>query len=80
MTRKWHEREVYGEILQQMIRKQYKNFKKQPEPTKKAKLAQNIGYLIQVQSSLIRDEKQIEERIAKLEELAGVAKKGVLTR
>lgn len=78
MTRKWHEREVYGEILQKMIRKQYLNFRKQTDPTKKAKLAQNIGYLIQVQSSLIRDEKQIEERITRLEELAGIAKKGVI--
>jgi len=29
---------------------------------------------------MIKDEKQIEERIVKLEELAGIAKKGVITK
>jgi len=80
MIRKWHEREVYGEILQKMIRKQYQNFRKQPDMIKKSKISQSIGYLIQVQNSLINSEKQIEERIVRLEQLAGIAQKGVITR
>jgi len=80
MIRKWHEREVYGEILLKIIRKQYQNFRKQPDMIKKSKISQSIGYLIQVQNSLINSEKQIEERIVRLEQLAGIAQKGVITR
>lgn len=80
MIRKWHEREVYGEILLKTIRKQYQNFRKQPDMIKKSKISQSIGYLIQVQNSLINSEKQIEERIVRLEQLAGIAQKGVITR
>jgi len=80
MIRKWHEREVYGEILLKIIRKQYQNFRKQPDMIKKSKISQSIGYLIQVLNSLISSEKQIEERIVRLEQLAGIAQKGVITR
>ena len=62
-----------------MIKTQYKNFKKEPDRLKKAKLAQNVAYLVQVISSLIKDEKSVEERITKLEELAGIAKRSVIT-
>ncbi len=47
---------------------------------KKNRISQNIGYLLQVMNSMIRDEKQIEERLVRLEELAGIAKKGAITR
>ena len=80
MVKNWYEREQYGVILKKMIRKQYLNFRKERDPIKKSKLAQNTAYLIQVQSSLIKDEKQIEERIEELERLAGIAKKGVIVR
>lgn len=74
MKKQWHERSIYGEILLKMIKKQYLNFKKQPEPVKKAKIAHSIAYLIQTANSLINSEKQIEERIERLEQLAGLKK------
>ncbi len=57
---------------------EFDNFKKEPDRIKKTKLAQSVAYLVQVQSSLIKDEKNVEERIKKLEELAGIAKKSVI--
>ncbi len=58
-----------------MIKKQAENYTKEYDRTIKTKISQNVAYLIQTQSSLIRDEKQIEERITKLEEKTGLAKK-----
>ncbi len=58
-----------------MIKKQAENYGKEYDRTIKTKISQNVAYLIQTQSSLIRDEKQIEERITKLEEKTGLAKK-----
>jgi len=75
----WYERAQYGNIIKRMIKKQFENFKKEQDRIKKTKLAQNVAYLVQVQSSLIKDEKNVEERITQLEELAGIAKKGVIT-
>ncbi len=59
-----------------MIKKQAENYGKEYDRTIKTKISQNVAYLIQTQSSLIRDEKQIEERITKLEEKTGITKKG----
>jgi len=58
---------------------QLTQYKLEKNRLKKTKISQNIGYLLQVMNSMIRDEKQIEERLVRLEELAGIAKKGVLT-
>ena len=74
----WYERAQYGNIIKRMIKKQFDNFKKEPDRIKKTKLAQNVAYLVQVQSSLIKDEKNVEERITRLEEMAGIAQKGVI--
>lgn len=74
MKKQWHERTIYGDILLKMIRKQYQNFKKQPDQLRKSKIACSIAYLIQTANSLINSEKQIEERIARLEQLAGLRK------
>lgn len=79
MTTSWDERSQYGNIIKRMIKKQFENFKKEPDRIKKTKLAQSVAYLVQVQSSLIKDEKNVEQRITRLEELAGIAKKSVIT-
>jgi len=75
----WFDRAQYGSIIKQMIKKQFENYKKEPDRIKKTKLAQNVAYLVQVQSSLIKDEKNVEERITRLEEIAGIVKKSVIT-
>jgi len=71
----WHDRPQYGNILKKMIKKQAENYKNEHDRITKTKISQNVAYLIQTQSSLIRDEKQIEERITRLEENAGLIKK-----
>ncbi len=75
MPTSWFDRAQYGNILKKMIKKQAENYGKEYDRTIKTKISQNVAYLIQTQSSLIRDEKQIEERITKLEEKTGLLKK-----
>jgi len=71
----WFDRAQYGNILKKIIKTQSENYTKEHDRITKTKISQNVAYLIQTQSSLIRDEKQIEERITKLEEKTGLAKK-----
>jgi len=71
----WYQRAQYGNILKKMIKKQAENYKNEHDRITKTKISQNVAYLIQTQSSLIKDEKQIEERITRLEENAGLTKK-----
>jgi len=80
LGRAWHERGPYGNILKGIIQKQISKYEKERDRIKATKIAQNIGYLIQVQSGLINSEKNIEERIAQLEMFAGIAKKGIITK
>jgi len=80
LGRSWHERGIYGNILKGIIQKQISKYEKERDRIKATKIAQNIGYLIQVQSGLINSEKNIEERIAQLEMFAGIAKKGIITK
>ena len=75
MPTSWFDRAQYGNILKKMIKKQAENYKNEHDRVTKTKISQNVAYLIQTRSSLIRDEKQIEERITKLEEKTGLAKK-----
>ena len=76
----WYDRNQYGNILRGLICSQLTQFKREKNRIKKTKISQNIGYLVQVLNSMIKDEKQIDERLIKLEELAGIAKKGVITK
>jgi len=71
----WHNRAQYGNILKRIIKKQEENYKNERDKIIKTKISQSIAYLIQTLSSIIKDEKQIEERIKKLEENAGLTKK-----
>lgn len=74
MGRVWHERGQYGNIVKHLISSQLNQYQREKDRIKKTKIAQNIGYLIQVQSGLINSEKNIEERIMRLEEITSVAK------
>ncbi len=79
MVRPWHERGTYGNIIKGLIQKQISKYEKERDRIKATKIAQNIGYLIQVQSGLITSHRNIEERIEVLENLA-LSKKGFLTQ
>jgi len=78
--KKWFDRSQYANILRGLLSSQLTQYKRESNRIKKTRISQNIGYLIQVQNSMIKDEKQIEERIEALEELAGIAKKGKITK
>lgn len=65
----WHDRKQYAEILRELILSQQTQYKKARDPMKKNKLSHSIAYLIQVQNSIINSEKNLDERISKLEEL-----------
>jgi len=80
LGRAWHERGTYGNILKGIIQKQISKYEKERDRIKATKIAQNIGYLIQVQSGLINSDKNLEERIVQLETFAGIAKKGIITK
>ena len=80
MEKSWNERGTYGNILKDLIAKQILSYQKEKDPLKKTRIAQNIGYLCQVQASLITSEHKLEERIETLEKFAGIAKKGIIPR
>jgi type IV secretory pathway ATPase VirB11/archaellum biosynthesis ATPase len=71
----WDDRSQYGDIVRSLIENQKSLYDKEEEITKKTKISQSIAYLIQVQSKLITDEKNIEGRISELEKVAGITKK-----
>jgi len=70
MGRSWHERGTYGNVLKRLIQAQISKYEKERDRIKATKIAQNIGYLIQVQSGLITSHRNIEERIQVLESVA----------
>jgi len=80
MVRSWHERGTYGNILKTLIAKQLTQYDYERKRTIKTKIAQNLGYLIQVQSGLISSENDIENRVVELEKIAGITRRGVITR
>jgi len=63
-------------MLRGLLASQLTQYKREKNRIKKTRISQNIGYLVQVQASMIKDEKNIEERISELELLAGIAQKG----
>jgi len=76
----WYDRSQYANILKDVIGLQLTQYKLEKNRMKKTRISQNVGYLLQVMNSMIRDEKQIEERLVRLEELAGIAKRSVITK
>jgi len=77
LGRSWHERGTYGNILKGLIQSQQEKYQKERDRIKATKIAQNIGYLIQVQAGMINSHRNLEERIVYLEGLAGLLQKGV---
>jgi len=79
-NKSWYERSQYANMLRGLLAQQLTQYKREKNRIKKTRISQNIGYLVQVQSSLINSEKNVEERIIELERLAGIAQKGKLDR
>jgi len=74
LGRSWHERGTYGNILKDLINKQLVKYAKERNRIRATKISQNIGYLIQVQSSLIKDQEtsMLEKRLEELEKKVGL--------
>lgn len=64
----WYDREPLALILKELIEDQQSSYKQCKDNTKKNKTAKSIAYLIQVMSSLINAERNLDQRISKLEE------------
>ena len=79
-NKSWYERDQYANILRDIIASQITQYKREKTRIKKTRISQNIGYLVQVLASMINSEKAIEERITNLEMVAGIAKKGVISK
>ncbi len=80
MGSSWTNRGTYGRILKKLIQRQLRRFEIEGDSDKTIQLAHNIGYLIGIQRDLLRDESKLEERVQKLEELAGIVKKGTIAK
>ena len=79
-NKKWYDSSQYANILKGIIASQVTQYKREKNRIKKTRISQNIGYLVQVISGLINSEKNLDERITQLEKLAGIARRGVLTK
>lgn len=74
MTLPWHDRAQYGIALRDLIKDLQRVYQDTTDTKLRLKLSHSIAYIIQTQASLIRDEKNVEKRIARLEELQGIKK------
>jgi len=76
LGRSWKERGSYGNVIKVLIliKKQLVKYEKERDRIKATKISQNIGYLVQVQSSLIKDQENsdLEKRIEQLEQKVGL--------
>ena len=74
MGRSWNERGTYGNIIKNLIKTQVSKYELERDRIDATKISQNIGYLIQVQSGLIKDEETslLEKRIDELEKKVGI--------
>lgn len=79
-SKSWNDRTQYGNILRGIISSQITQYKRENNRIKRTKIAQSIGYLIQIQASLIKDESHIEERLEELERIAGITKRGIIKK
>jgi len=78
-SKNWDDRSQYASILRDLIGSQTTQYKLEKNRIKKTRISQNIAYLLQVMNSMIKDEKGIDERLDRLELLAGIARKGKIT-
>jgi len=74
MGRSWNERAQYGNMIKHILLKQLCLFDKEKDGIKKIRISQNIGYLIQVQSGLIKDHEtsKLETRLEELEKRVNI--------
>jgi len=73
---KWHDRTQYGNILRGLLSSQLSCYKRENNRIKKTRISQNIVSIV----SAIKDENYVEERLDALEQLAGIVKKGKITK
>ena len=74
MTLSWDDRSQYGIILRSLLKDLHGRYKQTRDVKLKLKLSHSIAYIIQTQASLIRDERNVEQRLKRLEELQGIKK------
>ena len=72
MTLSWDDRSQYGIILRSLLKDLHGKYKKSKDVKLKLKLSHSIAYIIQTQASLIRDQRNVEARLKKLEEAAKI--------
>ena len=64
----WYDRGQYANILRGLIASQSTQYKREKNRIKKTRIAQSVGYLIQILASLINSEKHLDDRITDLEQ------------
>jgi len=70
MTLSWDDRSQYGIILRSLVKDLHGKYKQTKDIKLKLKISHSISYFIQTQASLIRDQRNVEQRLKKLEEAA----------
>ena len=70
MTLSWDDRSQYGIILRSLVKDLHGKYKQTKDIKLKLKISHSISYFIQTQASLIRDERNVEQRLKRLEEVA----------
>ena len=68
MTLSWDDRSQYGIILRSLVKDLHGKYKQTKDIKLKLKISHSISYFIQTQASLIRDERNVEQRLKRLEE------------
>lgn len=69
MTLSWDDRSQYGIILRSLVKDLHGKYKQTKDIKLKLKISHSIAYFIQTQASLIRDERNVEQRLKRLEEV-----------
>jgi len=81
MPTSWKNRSTYGKLLRRIIIRQFERFENCKNEEVAIKIATNIGYLTDKLNNLLKqEESKLAERIEKLERLAGIAKRGIISR
>ena len=70
MTLSWDDRSQYGIILRSLVKDLHGKYKQTKDIKLKLKISHSISYFIKTQASLIRDERNVEQRLKRLEEVA----------
>ena len=72
MTLSWDDRSQYGIILRSLVKDLHGKYKQTKDIKLKLKISHSISYFIQTQASLIRDERNVEQRLKRLEEASKI--------